>query len=124
MLVVPSISPQIVNLEISKLNSKFQENETLTFQSRNMISSHHLDRTFLQDSFLDSLILYSHQEYFSYVNSFEQSHVSNCMYYDRVADWLDYSYLEKFPGNDKIIFTLFGDQGGNFDTLILYPSYG
>ena len=31
MLVVPSSSPQIVNLQISKLNAKFQENETLTF---------------------------------------------------------------------------------------------
>jgi hypothetical protein len=89
-----------------------------------MIISCHLDPTFLQDSFLDSLILYSHQEYFSYVNSFEQSHVSNCMYYDRVADWLEYSYLEKFPGNDKIVFTLLIDQGGNFNILILHPSDG
>jgi hypothetical protein len=46
------------------------------------------------------------------------------MYYDRIADWLEYSYLEKFPGNGKIIFILFRDQGGNFDTLILYPSDG
>ena len=46
------------------------------------------------------------------------------MYYDRVADWLEYSYLEKFPGNDKIIFNLLRDQGGNFHTLILYPSIG
>jgi hypothetical protein len=60
MLVIPSSSPQIVNLEISKFNEKFQENETLTFQSRNMISYHHLDLTFLHDSFFDSLILYSH----------------------------------------------------------------
>ena len=89
-----------------------------------MISSLYLDPTFLQDSFLDSLILYSHQEYLSYVNSFKQSHVSNFMYYDRVADWLEYSYLEKFPGNDKIIFTLLRDQGGNFNTLILHPSDG
>jgi hypothetical protein len=58
------------------------------------------------------------------VNYFEQSHVSNCTYYDRIADWLEYSYLEKFPRNGKIIFTLFRDQGGNFDTLLLYPSDG
>jgi hypothetical protein len=31
LLVIPSSSPQIVNLEISKLNAKFQENETLIF---------------------------------------------------------------------------------------------
>jgi hypothetical protein len=124
ILVIPSSSPQIVNLEISKLNGKFQENETLIFRSRIMISSRHLDPTFLQDSFLDSLILYSHWEYLSHVNSFKQSHVSNCMYHDSIADWLEYSYLEKFPGNGKIIFTLFRDQGGNFNTLILYPSDG
>jgi hypothetical protein len=46
------------------------------------------------------------------------------MYYDRVADWLEYSYLENFPGNDKIIFTLLRDQGGNLNTLILHPSDG
>jgi hypothetical protein len=57
------------------------------------------------------------------VNSFEQSHISNCMYYDRVAYWLEYSYLEKFPGNDKIIFILLRDRG-NFNTLILHPSDG
>ena len=74
--------------------------------------------------FLDNIILYSHQEYLSHVNSFEQSHVSNCMYHDSIVDWLEYSYLKKFPGNGKIIFTLFRDQGGNFDTLILYPSNG
>jgi hypothetical protein len=122
--VVPSSSPQIVNLEISKLNAKFQENETLIFRSRNMISSRHLGPTFLKDSFLDNLILYSHQEYFSHVNSFKPSHVSNCMYHDSIADWLEYSYLEKFPGNGKIIFILFRDQGGNFNTLILYPPDG
>jgi hypothetical protein len=93
MLVVPFSPPQIVNLELFKLNGKFKENDTFLFQSRITISSRHLDPTFLQDSFLDSLILYFHQEYFSYVNSFEQSHVSNCMYYDRVVDWLEYSYL-------------------------------
>ena len=120
MLVVPFSSPQIVNLEISKLNGKFQENETLLFRSRIMISSRHLDPTFLQDSFLDSLILYSHREYFSNVNSFKQSHVSNFMYYDSIVDWLEYSYLKKFPGNGKIIFTLFRVQGGKF----LYPSDG
>jgi hypothetical protein len=124
MLVVPFSSPQIVNLEVFELNGKFQENGTLLFRSKITISSRNLDPTFLQDSFHDNLILYSHQEYLSYVNSFEQSHVSNCMYYDRIADWLEYSYLEKFPGNGKIIFTLFRDQGGNFDTLILYPSDG
>jgi hypothetical protein len=43
MLVVRFSSPQIVNLEISKLNGKFQENETLIFGSRIMISSRHLD---------------------------------------------------------------------------------
>jgi hypothetical protein len=95
MLVLPSSSPQIVNLEISKLNEKFQENETLTFQSRNMISSRHLDPTFLQDSFFDSLILYSHQDYFSHVNSFKQSHVNNCMYYDRVAIFFGVFISEK-----------------------------
>jgi hypothetical protein len=46
------------------------------------------------------------------------------MYYDRIVDWLEYSYLEEFPGNGKIIFTLFRYQGGNFDTLILYPVDG
>jgi hypothetical protein len=122
--VVPSSSPQIVNLEISKLNTKFQENETLIFRSRNMISSLHLDSTFLQDSFLDNLILYSHQEYFLHVNYFKPSHVSNCMYHDSIVDWLEYSYLEKFPGNGKIIFILFRDQRGNFNTLILYPPDG
>jgi hypothetical protein len=105
-------------------SGKFKENETFLFRSRITISSRHLDLTFLQYYFLDSLILYSHQEYFSYVNSFEQSHVSNCMYYDRVADWLEYSYLEKFLRNDKIIFTLLRDQGRHFNTLILHPSDG
>jgi hypothetical protein len=118
MLVVPFSPPQIVILEVFKLNGKFKENETFLFRSRIMISSLHLDPTFLQDSFLDSLIIYSHQEYFSFVNYFKQSHVSNCMYYDRVADWLDYSYLKKFPGNEKIIFTLLIDQGDNCNTLI------
>jgi hypothetical protein len=37
---------------------------------------------------------------------------------------LEYSYLEKFPGNGNISFTLFRDQGGNFNRLILYPSDG
>jgi hypothetical protein len=124
MLVVPFSSPQIVNLEVFDLNEKFQENGTVLFRSKNMISYRNLDRTFLQDSFHDNLILYSHQEYLSYVNYFEQSHVSNCMYYNRIADWLLYSYLENFPGNGKIIFTLFRDQGDNFDTLILYPLDG
>jgi hypothetical protein len=124
VLVIPSSSPQIVNHEISKLSGKFQENETLIFQSRIMISSPHLGPNFLQDSFLDSLILYSHQEYLSHLNSFKPSHVSNCRYHDSIADWLVYSYLKKFPGNGKIIFTLFRDQGGNFNTLILYPSDG
>ena len=89
-----------------------------------MISSRHLGPTFLKYSFLDNLILYSHQEYFSHVNSFKPSHASNCMYHDSIADWLEYSYLENFTGNGKIIFALFRDQGGNFDTLILYPSDG
>jgi hypothetical protein len=124
ILVVPSSSPQIVNHEISNFSGKFQENETLIFQSRIMISSCHLGPTFLQDSFLDSLILYSHQEYLSHVNSFKPFHVSNCMYHDSIADWLEYSYLEKFPRNGKIIFTLFRDQGGKFNTLILYPTDG
>jgi hypothetical protein len=124
MLVVPFIPPQIVNLEVFNLNGKFQENETLIFRLRITISSLHLDLTFLQDYFLDSLILYSHQEYLLYMNYFEQSHVSNCTYYDKISDWLEYSYLKKFPGNGKIIFILFRDQGGNFDTLILYPSDG
>jgi hypothetical protein len=89
-----------------------------------MISSRHLDPNFLQDSFLDSLILYSHQEYLSHVNSFKPSHVSNCMYHDSIADWLEYSYLKKFPGNGMITFTLFRDQRVNFNTLILYPLDG
>ena len=72
-----------------------------------MISSHHLDLTFLQDSFFDCLILYSHQEYFSYVNSFEQSHVNNCMYYDRVAYFLEYSYLKNVQGNGKVMLLVF-----------------
>jgi hypothetical protein len=88
------------------------------------ISSRNLDLTFLQHSFHDNLILYSHQEYLSSVNSFEQFHVSNCTYYDRISDWLEFSYLEKLLGNGKIIFTVFRDQGGNFDTLLLYPSDG
>ena len=121
-MVVPSSSPQIVNLEISKLNAKFQENETLTFQSRNMISSLHLDPTFLQDSFFDSLILYSHHKYFSYVNSFEQYHVNNCMYYDRVADWLEYSYLKIVQGNGKVMLALFlnDNDKGKHDIFLLF----
>jgi hypothetical protein len=57
------------------------------------------------------------------VNSFEQSHVGNCIYYDRIADWLEYSYLEKFLGNSKAIFTLFvnKDQRGNWNMFLLYP---
>ena len=122
MLVVPSSSPQIVNLEISKLDAKFQENETLTFQSRNMISSHHLDPTFLQDSLFDSLILYFHKEYFSYVNSFKQSHVNNCMYYDRVANWLEYSYLKNVQGNGKVMLVVFlnDDDKGKYDIFLLF----
>jgi hypothetical protein len=122
MVVVPFSSPQIVNPEISKLNEKFQENETLTFQSRNLISSCHLDPTFLQDSFFDSLILYYHQEYFSYVNSFEQSHVNNCMYYDRVADWLEDSYKKNVQGNGKVMLSLFLNDGdkGKYDIFLLF----
>jgi hypothetical protein len=76
MLIVPFSPPQVVNLEVFKLNGKFKENDTFLFRSIITISSRHLDPTFSQDSFLDSLILYSHQEYFSYVNSFKQYHVS------------------------------------------------
>ena len=46
------------------------------------------------------------------------------MYHVSIADWLEDSYLKKFPGNGKIIFALFIDQGGNFNTLILYPPHG
>jgi hypothetical protein len=87
-----------------------------------MISSRHLDLTFLQDSFFDSLILYSHQEYFSYVNSFEQSHVNNCMYYDRVADWLEYSYMRNVQGNGKVMLAVFlnDDDKGKYDIFLLF----
>jgi hypothetical protein len=60
MLVIPFSTPQIVNLEVFKLNGKFKENVTFLFRSRITISSRHLGSTFLQYSFLDSLILYSH----------------------------------------------------------------
>ena len=59
-LVVPFSSSQVVNVKAFKLNDKFQENGTLLFQSKIMISSHHLDLTFLHDSFHDNMILYSH----------------------------------------------------------------
>jgi hypothetical protein len=71
MLVVPFSSPQIVNLEVFELNEKFQENGTLLFRLKITISSRNLDLTFLQDSFHDNPILYSHREYLSSVNSFE-----------------------------------------------------
>jgi hypothetical protein len=122
MLVVPFSSPKIVNHQISKLNGKFQENETLIFRSRIMISSLHLDPTFLQDSFLDSLILYFHQEYLSHVNSFKQSHVSNCMYYDRIANWLEYSYKKNVQGNGKTMLALFlnDDDKGKYDIFFSF----
>jgi hypothetical protein len=71
MLVVQLSPPQIVNFEVFKLNGKFKENDTFLFQWRIMISSRHLDPTFLQYYFLDSLILYSHQEYFSVCEFFQ-----------------------------------------------------
>jgi hypothetical protein len=64
MLVVPFSSPQIVNLEVFEVSEKFQENGTLLFRSKIMISSHNLDPTLLQDPFYHNIILYSHQEYF------------------------------------------------------------
>jgi hypothetical protein len=85
MLVVPFSSPQIVNIKVFELNGKFEENATLLFQSKITISSRNIQPTLLQDYFHDNIILYSHQEYLSYVNSFKQYHVGNGMYYDRIA---------------------------------------
>jgi hypothetical protein len=103
MLVVPFSSSQVVNAEAFKLNEKFQENETLLLQLKIMISSCYLDPTnnimiLLQDSFHTNMVPYFHQKYFSSMNSFEQSYIGNCTYYDRIAYWLGVSYLEKFQG--------------------------
>ena len=51
--------------------------------------------------------------------SFEQSYVINHTYYDRIADWLERSFLAKFPENGKLAFTLFFEsQNGKSDLFI------
>ena len=56
------------------------------------------------------------------MNSFEQSYVGNCTYYDMIENWMECSYLEKFLENGKVVFTLFVNkyQGGKLNTLFLY----
>ena len=51
--------------------------------------------------------------------SFEQSDFINHTYYDRIADWLERSFLAKFLENGKLAFTLFFEsQNGKSDLFI------
>ena len=50
---------------------------------------------------------------------FEQSYFINHIFYDRIADWLERSFLAKFPENGKVAFTLFFEgQNGKSDLFI------
>ena len=50
---------------------------------------------------------------------FKQSYFINHIYYDRIADWLQRSFLAKFPENGKVAFTLFFEsQKGKSDLFI------
>lgn len=52
-------------------------------------------------------------------HSVEQTYFINHTYYDRIADWLERSFLAKFPENGKAAFTLFFEgQNRMFDLFI------
>ena len=44
------------------------------------------------------------------------------MYYDRVADWLEYSYLKNVQGNGKVMLAVFlnDDDKGKYDIFLLF----
>ena len=71
------------------------------------------------DSLHKALAHDCHDIYFSLPYSFEQSYFINHTYYDRIADWLERSFLAKFPENGKMALILFFEsQNGKSDLFI------
>ena len=111
-MVDPVGSSQLIDCEVYRVIENYQRNETLLFKIKTMISSHYFDviskidhtKIILQDSFHYNYVHYSHQKYFSSVNSFKQFY---CTYNDWIIDWLEDSYLNNFQNKRKFLLTLF-----------------
>jgi hypothetical protein len=56
------------------------------------------------------------------MNSFEQSYVSNWTYYDRIAHWLEDSYIKSVQGNGNFMLALFLNDysKGKYDVFFSY----
>ena len=60
-------------------------------------------------------------EHHSFVDSFQYVYVSHSTFYDKIADSLEDSYLNKFQINGKAMFSLFLDRDpdGKHDGILL-----